>query len=203
MLPQYGELQPSGWDRFGSLGHPSKFQRVSRLSFVTAARSFTGDQPNFARCLVVSCAAKLFIHFRGLLPPNGILTGAKFTFRPNLAFSYTGSMALEQCALAKLCGAQQRAPPIFDRSAITLGIGPHSSYEKIHRISPLLWKQSQLLAVSTGILMDHWSMVRLENVIYWKIEKFMVFKSHFRRKDRSDFSNGMRMKPHYATDCII
>jgi len=31
-------------------------------------------------------------------------------------------------ASAKLCGAEQRAPPIFGRVAITLGIGPHSSY---------------------------------------------------------------------------
>jgi len=31
---QYGELRPTnGWDRFTSLGHPSKFQRVSRLAF--------------------------------------------------------------------------------------------------------------------------------------------------------------------------
>ena len=26
----------------------------------------------------------------------------------------------------KLCGVEQRAPPIFGRAAITLGIGPHS-----------------------------------------------------------------------------
>jgi len=32
MFPQYGELRPiSGWDRLASLGHPCKFQRVSRL----------------------------------------------------------------------------------------------------------------------------------------------------------------------------
>ena len=38
MSPQY-ELQPtSGWDRFTSLGHPYKFQRVSRLGSVTAQR---------------------------------------------------------------------------------------------------------------------------------------------------------------------
>jgi len=49
------------------LGHPSKFQRVSRLAFVTAATSLTGGQPNFARCLAVSWAATLCIHFRGLL----------------------------------------------------------------------------------------------------------------------------------------
>jgi len=67
MRPQYGELRlTSDWDRFGSLGHPSKFQRVSRLAFFTAATSFTGGQPNFARCLDVSWAGTLYIHFRGL-----------------------------------------------------------------------------------------------------------------------------------------
>jgi len=55
-----------------SLGHPCKFQRVSRLGRVTARHSSSGRQPN--------------------------------------------------------CGVEQRAPPIFGRAAITLGIGPHSSY---------------------------------------------------------------------------
>jgi len=37
MSPQYGEpWPPSGWDRSGSLRHPCKFQRVSRLGSVTA-----------------------------------------------------------------------------------------------------------------------------------------------------------------------
>jgi len=36
MFPQYGKLRPTtGWDRSGSLGHPCKFQRVSRLGSVT------------------------------------------------------------------------------------------------------------------------------------------------------------------------
>ena len=47
--PQYGELPPtSGWDRFRSLGHPSKFQRLSRLGSITACHSGSGRQPNFA-----------------------------------------------------------------------------------------------------------------------------------------------------------
>jgi len=55
MSSQYGELRPtSGWGQFVSLGHPSKFQRVSRLGFVTAATSLNGSQPNLARCLAVS-----------------------------------------------------------------------------------------------------------------------------------------------------
>jgi len=38
--------------------------------------------------------------------------------------------ALEQWASAKLCGVQQWTLPIFGRAAITLGIGPHSSWMK-------------------------------------------------------------------------
>jgi len=68
MCSQYGELWPTGgWDHFVSLGHPSKFQRVSRLGSVTAATSLNGSQPNFARCLAVSCAATLHI-FGGCCP---------------------------------------------------------------------------------------------------------------------------------------
>jgi len=49
MFPQYGELRrTSGWDRFVSLRHPCKFQRVSRLGSVTARHSSIGRQPNFA-----------------------------------------------------------------------------------------------------------------------------------------------------------
>jgi len=43
MSPQYGELRPtSGWDRFGSLGYPCKFQLVSRLGSVTARHLVVG-----------------------------------------------------------------------------------------------------------------------------------------------------------------
>jgi len=31
-------------------------------------------------------------------------------------------------SVTKLCGVEQRAPPIFGRAAITFDIGPHSSY---------------------------------------------------------------------------
>ena len=57
-------LRPtSGWDRFGSLGYPCKFQLVLHLGFVIAATSFTGGQPNFAWCLAVSWAATLYIRW--------------------------------------------------------------------------------------------------------------------------------------------
>ena len=49
MFSEYGELRSTnGWDPFGSLGHPSRFQRVSRLGSVTARHSSSRRQPNFA-----------------------------------------------------------------------------------------------------------------------------------------------------------
>jgi len=48
--------------------------------------SLNGGQQNFARCLAVSWAGTLYIHF------NGILPAAKFTLHPILAFSYIASV---------------------------------------------------------------------------------------------------------------
>jgi len=101
---QYGKLWPtSGWDRFGSLGHPSNFQRVSRLGFVTALTSLSARQPNFARCLAISCSGTLYIHFLGLLPHTGnrILSGAKFTLHPSLAFFYIGSVTVRHSSTGR------------------------------------------------------------------------------------------------------
>jgi len=93
MSSQYRELRPTnGWDLLASLWHPSKFQRVSRLGFITALTLLNGGQPNFAWCFAICWAGTLYIHFWGLLLPNRILPGAKFTLRPSLAFSYTGSV---------------------------------------------------------------------------------------------------------------
>jgi len=51
-------------------------------------------------------------------------TSANFNgFRVLAALLHSTVVAL--WASAKLCGVEQRAPPIFGRAAITLGIGPH------------------------------------------------------------------------------
>jgi len=67
-------------------GTPAHFNGFLRLAFVTVPTSLNGGQPNFARCLAESWAGTLY-NFWGLLFPNGILPGAKFTLRPSLAFS--------------------------------------------------------------------------------------------------------------------
>ena len=76
-------LRPAnGWDLLASLGHPCKFQRLSRLGRVTARHCSSGHHPNFA--------------------------------------------------------ALNRAPPIFGRATITLGIGPHSSFSYFRAVQHLL-----------------------------------------------------------------
>ena len=95
-MANFGRLSPE--IDFVSLRHPSKFQRVSSLGLVTAATTLNEIQPNFARCLTVSWRGTLYrpIYFRGgVLPRNGILPGAKFTFRPSLALSYIGSVTAQ------------------------------------------------------------------------------------------------------------
>jgi len=49
MSSLYGELRPSSHlDLLASLGHPSKFQRISCLGSITARHSSSGRQPKFA-----------------------------------------------------------------------------------------------------------------------------------------------------------
>ena len=65
--------------------------------------------------------------FLGDLAPNGILPGAKFTSKSCILLYWQHQCTeLQKCASAKLCSIEQRAPPIFGRAAITLGIGPRS-----------------------------------------------------------------------------
>jgi len=123
MSSEYGELRPTnGWDRLASLGHPTKLQRVSRLAFLTAATSPKEGQPNFARCLALSCSGTLYT-FLGAVAPNGILPGVKFTLGPSLCGVVQG-MELRnfRSSLFSTEGA------IYNpRAAITFGMDPHSS----------------------------------------------------------------------------
>ena len=51
--------------------------------------------------------------------------GAPHHISTGIASSQRYCTALYYWASAKLCGVERRAPSIFGRAAITLGIGPH------------------------------------------------------------------------------
>jgi len=128
-----------------SLGHPSKFQLVSRLGFVTAQTSLNGGQPNFARCLAVSWAATLYIHFRGLLRHNGVLPCAKFTFRPSLTFSYIGSFTARHSS-----SGRQLNFAVFSRGRHLYLAGRPSRWTSAHILFLLSYKGIVLKSVSVS-----------------------------------------------------
>jgi len=140
MFSQCGVLQPtSGWDRLTSLGHSCKFQRISRIGFVTAATSLTGGQPNFTRCLAVSWAGILYIHF-GLFPFTEFCQAQNSFYvqilpSPMLAVLLHGTRT---AGVNQTLRRWQRAPPIFARVAITLGISPHSTTFMFAILLPVL-----------------------------------------------------------------
>ena len=116
--------------------------------------SLNGRQSNFAWCLAVFWAGTLYIHFRGLLPSNGMLSGAKFTLRPSLAFFYIGNVTARHSSSGRQpnCGVQQTSPPTFGRTAIALGTVPHSSllcnkvdkrYRPMYGTTPQMYTVSQ------------------------------------------------------------
>jgi len=145
MSPQHGELRPTkGWDRFWSLGHHSKFQRVSRLAFITAATLLTRGRPN---CTMFGHLLRWYTTytFSGAVAfwQNFARCKIHFKSKPCIRLYWQCyCTALQQRSSAKLWGScrrngiaelMHRVQPIFGRVAITLGIGPHSSW--FHRSS--------------------------------------------------------------------
>jgi len=111
-----------------SLGHPSKFQPVSHLAFVTAATSLTGGQPNCARCLASGdlaptefCVVQNSLYVQVLRSP---ILAALLHRTPAAGISQT----LQHGTRNGIMELSQKMPPKFGRAAATLGTGPHSSY---------------------------------------------------------------------------
>jgi len=109
MPSQYGKLRPTnGRDLLVSLGHPSKFQRVSSVGFVITATSLIGGQPTFARCYDVwpSLGLVHYIHFLGLIPLTEFCQVLiHFTSKSCVLLHWQRyCMALQQWASAKICG---------------------------------------------------------------------------------------------------
>jgi len=117
--PLTAEIDP------GVCGAQVNFKGFRVLASLLQRRRSPEATKLFARCLAV--------------PPNGILPAAKFTlclqvFRsPILAALLHGTRAVGVSQSFRrgtrngITELSQRAPPMFSRAAITLGIGPHSS----------------------------------------------------------------------------
>jgi len=130
MSLQYGKLRPtSSWDRFVSLGHPSYFQCFGVLaSLLQRRRSTEANQTLHGVWLFPGLMHYIYI-FGGSCPVTEFCqVQNSLCILQVLRSRILVALLLEQWARAKLCGIEHRAPPIFGRATITLGIGPHASY---------------------------------------------------------------------------
>ena len=76
---QYGELRPSsGWDPFVSLGHPTKFQLVSRLGSVTARHVAMGVSQTLRRWIEGATYVRQGDHHVGHWPTFLVTTYTKW-----------------------------------------------------------------------------------------------------------------------------
>ena len=122
------------------------------------------------KLLYISWAATLYT-FPGDLAPNGVLPGTKFTLCPSLAFACIGNVTarhssrghhqtLQRGTRNGITELSQRAPPIFGRAAITLGISPHSSasllFESILQCIPRATASRLVLHKSNHKLVSYW-----------------------------------------------
>jgi len=78
--------------------HPAASLTVTHASYIVNSHSTHKHQPSLLHSHSLDPATHSYtwpgtryVHFRGLLLPDGILPGTKFTLRPRLAFSYIGS----------------------------------------------------------------------------------------------------------------
>jgi len=149
---------------------PSTFQRVSRVGFIIAPTSLNGRQPNFARCLDVSWADTLYVHFWGLLPAKGILSGAKFTLRSCLALSYIGSVTAQHSSSGRQphCGVVQG-----------MELGNFRRGRHLYSAGrPSRWASAHVLVIVIVILLQSSLVVQVQVLLY---SMHLYFRTAFNR----------------------
>jgi len=118
-------------------GTPASFSRFRVLDSLPQRRRST-EANQTARCLAVSWAATLYMHFRGFCSVTEFCQRenslcAQVLRYPILAALLHGtpaaviSQTLWRGTNNGITDLPQTAPPLFGWAAITLGVGPHSS----------------------------------------------------------------------------
>jgi len=112
---------------------PSGHHRTTLLGHIFATEACV-DNPkeNLLSSNISSTCPHNMVNFGPLVAEIGPVvwgTPANFNgFRTFASWQCYCTPLLQYWASAKLCGVERRAPPMFGRAAITLGIGPHSSW---------------------------------------------------------------------------
>jgi len=137
MTPRYGKLWPTnGWDCWPVWVTPANFNWFRLLALLLHQRRST-EVNKTLQDVWPSPGLVHYIHFERLLPPNGILLNSfcvQVLRSPILAalLHSTRAAAMSQSLWHGTRNGStefsERVPDIFGWMAITLGIGPQSSY---------------------------------------------------------------------------
>jgi len=130
---QYGELQPTAEIISLVLGVPANFNGFRVLASLLQRRRSTEANQTLHNVWPLPVLVDYIYIFGGCCSvtefyqvQNSLCVLLQVLLSPigSVNIYYT---TVEQWARAKLCGVEQRAPPIFGRATITFDIGPHFS----------------------------------------------------------------------------
>jgi len=142
---EYGELRPTnGWDRLTSLGHPCKFQLVSRLGSVTARHLVVGVSHTLRRWAEGVTYIRQGDHHVGHWPTFLVyeLTFIAFRVTCRRRKMYIGHARL-QCVYVRLCvSVPRRIPTLLHRPGRKVCCALLGGFAIGPRVS-LLWQHSR------------------------------------------------------------
>ena len=110
----------------GPQNSPSGHHRTSLSGYIFASKARINTRKNVLSSNISSTCPHNVVNFGPLTAENvSLVWGTPANFNRFRVLSALLHGTPVYWALAKLCGVEQRAPPIFGRADITLGIGPH------------------------------------------------------------------------------
>jgi len=118
---------------------PSAHHRTTLSSHIFATKAYIHNRKKLLNSNIFSRCPHNIVNFGSLTAEIWWRvwgTPANFNGFRVLAALRHGTLVV---ASAKLCGVEQRVPPVFGRAAITLGIGPHSSYRYMLYYCGVTW----------------------------------------------------------------
>jgi len=104
---------------------PSGHRCTTLSGYIFATKARIDNRKNLLSSNISSTCPHNMVNFGPLAAGIVSLVWVPLQISTFFAFWQRYCTALQYWASAKLCGVEQRAPPIFGRAAITLGIGPH------------------------------------------------------------------------------
>jgi len=117
---------------------PSAHHRTTLSGYILATKAHIDNRKKNLSSDISSRCSRDMVNFSLLAAEIGPVVWAPQLISTAFASWQRYCTVLQQWTSAKLCGVEQRAPPIFGRAATTLGIGPHSSFNLFDLYNKLL-----------------------------------------------------------------